>query len=74
VAFNPGAAVTGLPDEVEQACVYATTALLKQSGNGALVMRSGSSGTASKDSGNEPGAEEFDIAESILALYRPVAP
>jgi hypothetical protein len=74
VAFSAQAAVTGMPDEVEQACIYATTALLKQAGNGALVMKSGSAGTVSKDSGNEPGAEEFDIAESILALYRPVAP
>jgi hypothetical protein len=74
VAFASKSAVTGMPDEVEQACVYATTALLKQSGNGALVMKSGNAGTVSKDAGNEPGAEEFEIAESILALYRPVAP
>jgi hypothetical protein len=71
-AFTAGAAVTAMPDEVEQACIYVVTALLKQSGNGALVMRSGNAGTVSKD--DEPGAEEFDIAEAILANYRPVAP
>lgn len=74
VVFKAAAAVTAMPDEVEQACIYVVTALLKQSGNGALVMKTGSAGTVSKDSGNEPGAEEFEIAESILALYRPVAP
>lgn len=71
-AFNTGAAFTCLPHEVEQAAIYATTAMLKQPGNGALMMRGGNAGTVSKD--DEPGAEEFDIAEAILASYRPVAP
>lgn len=72
LAFATGAAVTAMPEEVQQACVYVVTALLKQRGSGALVMRGGNSGTVSK--GDEPGAEEFDIAEGILAMYRPVVP
>lgn len=71
-AFTSGAAVTAMPEEVQQACVYVVTALLKQRGSGALVMRGGNAGTVSKE--DEPGAEEFDIAEAILALYRPVVP
>lgn len=72
-AFTAGAAVTAMPDEVRQACVYVTTAFIKQSGMGGLVMAGGKSATVSKG-GEEPGVEEFDIAEAILSLYRPVAP
>jgi hypothetical protein len=35
-------------------------------------MRGGNSATVGK--GDEPGAEEFDIAEAILSMYRPVVP
>lgn len=66
-----GAAVTALPDDVEQAAVWATTGLLKQRGTGALVMQAGQSGTVAK---GDPGAEEFDRASAVLAAYRPVAP
>lgn len=73
LGFEVGAAVTTLPEEVEQAAVYATTALLKQRGSGALVMRGGNSATVKKD-GSQPGAEEFETAEAILAFYRPAVP
>jgi hypothetical protein len=72
LAFQSGAAVTAMPEEVQQACVYVVTGLLKQRGSGALVMRGGNSATVGK--GDEPGAEEFDIAEAILSMYRPVVP
>jgi hypothetical protein len=72
-AFAAGAAFTAMPEEVEQACIYVVTALLKQRGSGALVMRGGNAATVKQD-GSEPGAEEFDMAEAILALYRPVVP
>jgi hypothetical protein len=71
-AFAAGAAVTAMPAEVQQACVYVVTALLKARGSGSLASRGGSSGTVK--GGDEPGAEEFDIAEAILAMYRPVVP
>jgi hypothetical protein len=72
-AYAAGAAFTAMPEEVEQACIYVVTGLLKQRGAGALVMKGGNAATVKRD-GEEPGAEEFDSAEAILALYRPVVP
>lgn len=74
VAFNAGAAVSAMPDEVEQACIYAVTAHIKQRGSSALVMGGRNAGTVAKGDGEEPGAMEFDLAEATLSLYRPVAP
>lgn len=72
-AFASGAAFTAMPEEVEQACVYVVTGLLKQRGAGALTMRGGNA-TVKADTGEQPGAEEFDEAEAILSQYRPVVP
>lgn len=70
--FLAGAGCSGMPAEVEQACIYVVTALLKQPGSQAMVMHGGNAGTLDKGNGT-PWAEELEAAEATLALYRPLA-
>jgi hypothetical protein len=70
--FAIGAGVSTMPDEVEEACVLATTGMLKSRGTGSLTMRGGNASATVSKGMEDPGAEEFDQAEAILSLYRPV--
>lgn len=68
--FASGAAVTGMPPELDEACILIVTALIKQGGTGALVMRSNA--TAGESHSGHPGDEEIDRAIAILEYYRPI--
>jgi hypothetical protein len=69
--FGADAAVTGMPAELDEACILLVTAFIKQGGSGALIMKPSSKGGAG-EAGGHPGDEEIDRALAILEYYRPL--
>lgn len=64
----PGAAVTALPDDVEEAVILACTGLAKTRGNMALIAASTQPGTASV--GKDPYGSAIDLAMASEMLTR----